>query len=311
MSVSVLPTLFTLGNLLCGFAAIFCASRARVIELTLEHAVGYDMPFNTTPLAAAAIFIFLGMVLDGLDGSVARLTRSTSELGGQLDSMADMITFGAAPAFLAAQLIGASRPFSADEGFDPLRDRLALIIGGIYVCCAALRLARFNVEIHLPTESDHGTFKGLPSPGAAGTVASLALVHQHYFGPYPERLSPRLDQLCDILLAAFMLLVALAMVSKVRYLHLINRYLRGRKSIFRVGRLVVIALLLAIRWRESMAVAFSAYAISAPLMWLYQYLTGKPTVGMAPAAASGGATPAAPAAETPPPPATDAERKTG
>jgi CDP-diacylglycerol--serine O-phosphatidyltransferase len=259
MTVSVLPTLFTLGNLISGFISIYLASRI-------------ESPFpRYSQLSVAAVFIFVGMVMDALDGSVARLTHSTSDLGGQLDSMADMITFGAAPAFLAVQIIGSSPEILGGERFE----NLALVIGMIYVSCAALRLARFNVEIHLPTEADHSTFKGLPSPGAAGTVASLALLHEHYVRyTLPAFFSSRAgDILGDSLVVAIMLLVALAMVSKVRYAHLVNRYLRGRRSVFRFGKVIVVALLLMIRPWESMALAFTLYAMSAPSVWAYRKLT--------------------------------------
>src|SRR5690606_15347871 len=95
-SIALLPTLCTLGSALCGFLAVFFASRAPDTV----------MLWNWTPLTFAAVFIFLGMVLDALDGRLARMTRSTSSFGEQLDSMADMVTFGVAPAFLAVQLIG-------------------------------------------------------------------------------------------------------------------------------------------------------------------------------------------------------------
>ena len=81
------------------------------------------------------------MVLDGLDGRIARLTRSTSELGEQLDSMADMVTFGVAPAFLAIQLIGVATPFISVRS-DQLFDRFVVVVACIYVACAALRLER-------------------------------------------------------------------------------------------------------------------------------------------------------------------------
>ena len=116
----------------------------------------------------AALWIFLGLILDGLDGRIARMTRSESELGEQLDSMADMVTFGVAPAFICVQLAGIGTPFFGMS--DTLYDRLGLVIAGIYVACAGLRLARFNID---PGDDDHRSFKGLPSPGAGGTVASL------------------------------------------------------------------------------------------------------------------------------------------
>src|SRR5688500_16955842 len=97
----VLPSLFTLGNLLCGFAAVFNASR---IGRDADGSAGVPH------LAIAAGLVFAGMVFDALDGRIARLTRQTSDLGEQLDSMADMVTFGVAPAFMVIQLVGIGNP---------------------------------------------------------------------------------------------------------------------------------------------------------------------------------------------------------
>ncbi len=217
-TVATLPTLLTLGNLLCGFAAIFTASRIVSEPATL--------PFEWTPLTFAAIFIFLGMVFDSLDGGVARLTRSASELGEQLDSMADMVTFGVAPAFVAVQLVNVGVPFITQlETGDALFDRFAVVVAGIYIVCAALRLARFNIELEGDSDSNHASFKGLPSPGAAGTVASLILLHQHFLAHYPE--THWLVQVAKVGMVAVMLLAGLAMVSMFQYVHVVNRYVRG------------------------------------------------------------------------------------
>src|SRR5690606_59337 len=92
----------TLANMLCGFLAIFVASRP----------VGdANLPWEWTPLTMAAVFVFMGMVFDAFDGHLARLTRSVSDIGEQLDSLADMVTFGIAPAFLAVQLVGVQVPY--------------------------------------------------------------------------------------------------------------------------------------------------------------------------------------------------------
>ena len=251
--VAVLPTLFTLGNLLAGCAAIFVASRPADTEL----------PFDWTPLTFAAVFIFVGMLFDGLDGRIARLTRSTSDLGGQLDSMADMVTFGVAPAFLAIQLVGVETPFVAESTrSSEYFDRVALLIGAIYVACAALRLARFNIEDENPEEADHLSFKGLPSPGAAGTVASLILLHEHFLAHYAE---PQwLVRAAAVAMIATTLLVALAMVSSFRYVHVMNRYVRNRAAFGAVAKAVIIALLLLVHPQGALAAAFVLYALSAP-----------------------------------------------
>lgn len=265
-TAAAIPTLFTLGNLLCGFAAIFMASRDPATKL----------PLHWTPLTFSAIFIFLGMVMDGLDGRIARLTHSTSDLGEQLDSMADMITFGVAPAFAAIQLVGVGVPF-VGEAPESIFNRIALVTGCIYVACAALRLARFNLELTKPTESDHMSFKGLPSPGAAGTVASLILLHQHFVFKNKALDDVQWSEtISAYLMVAIMMLAAFAMVSRLRYSHVVNRYLRGRVPFRRIAMIVVAVLILVIYPQASFAAIFALYALSAPSLWLWGKITGRP-----------------------------------
>jgi len=266
--LAILPSLFTLANGLCGFASIFLASRPKATE----PAMSPDLPFGWTPLTFAALFIFLGMVFDALDGTIARLTGQTSDLGGQLDSMSDMVTFGVSPAFLAVQLVDVETPFlsvSQDHWFD----RLTLLIAGIYVACTALRLARFNIEIDNPEESDHMSFKGLPSPGAAGTVGSLVLLHEHFLARATDHpgIAPS-----SVAMVAIMLLVAVAMVSRLRYAHVINRYVRGRAPVEYIAIAVSIGLLLAIWPQRALAAGLVIYALSAPSVWLWRKLSRRP-----------------------------------
>ncbi len=281
-SAAVLPTLFTLGNALSGFMAIFFASRPPTAEL----------PWGWTPITFAALCIFLGMVFDALDGRIARLTRQTSDLGEQLDSMADMVTFGVAPAFIAVQLVlGDDTPYFASNQADTFFGRIALVVACIYVSCTALRLARFNIETRSPQLEDHLYFKGLPSPGAAGTVASMILLHQHFLADITRNHSalgssdvlfgsatdvPMSLRLAAIGMVAVMLLTALAMVSRWRYVHAANRYLRGRAKVATIAKLVISALLLAVWPQPALAAGFVIYALSAPMMSLWSRLFPKP-----------------------------------
>src|SRR5215204_6833888 len=136
--VYLLPSLFTVANLFCGYACVVYATRA---------------DFDT-----AALFIGVAMVLDTLDGFFARLTNSSSAFGVQLDSLADVVSFGMAPAILAFTW-----------GLWPLQ-RLGWAAGFIYVTAAAMRLARFNIQTL--TAIDKRYFVGMPSPAAAGVIAS-------------------------------------------------------------------------------------------------------------------------------------------
>lgn len=262
--LAVLPTMFTLGNLLCGFAAIFFASRPE----------GTPMPLGWTPLTVAATFIFLGMVFDGLDGRIARLARATSELGEQLDSMADMVTFGVAPAFLVVQLVRIETPFFSEAAHaDDVFDRIGMVVALIYVACAALRLARFNIESAGDDIDDHMSFKGLPSPGAAGTVTSLVLLHEHFRAQIGEPTTtaqswPLWLSAWSMVAVAF--LAALAMVSRLRYVHLLNRYVRGRAKIETIAKVVIVGLLLLVHPQGALAGALVLYALSAPVGWLWR-----------------------------------------
>jgi len=134
--VSLLPSLFTLANLFCGWACVVHAMRGEI--------------------ATAAPFIGVAVVLDMLDGRIARMTGTTSDFGVQLDSLADLISFGMAPAVLAFQW-----------GLIPL-GRVGWAVGFVYLTAAALRLARFNIQVN----TDKRYFIGLPSPAAAGLVAA-------------------------------------------------------------------------------------------------------------------------------------------
>jgi len=260
--IAVLPTMFTLANLLCGFGSIFFASRMVNLEAPL--------PFGWSPLTMAAALIFLGLAMDGLDGRVAVLTDSVSDLGAQLDSMADMVTFGVAPAFMVIQLIGVGAPFVSElQPHDAIFfERLAVVVACIYVACVALRLARFNIESASSGEGSHSLFKGLPSPGAAGTVASLILLHQDFLADYPpDDLRVRAAAVVMVLIS---LLTAVAMVSRFRYVHLMNRYVRGRAPFSTVTKVVIIGLLLVVWLQGTLAAAFVIYALSAPVIWAYR-----------------------------------------
>jgi CDP-diacylglycerol---serine O-phosphatidyltransferase len=171
--VSLLPSLFTMGNMFCGYACIVYSMRG---------------DFET-----AAPLIGVAVVLDMLDGRIARLTGTASDFGVQLDSLADVISFGVAPAIL-----------SFAWGLQPL-GRLGYAAGFLYVSAAALRLARFNIQS--TTATDKRYFVGLPSPPAAGIAAATVYVYPYGLHDYRAAL-PAL---------AMVLVPALLMVSTIRF----------------------------------------------------------------------------------------------
>src|SRR3984957_10777381 len=174
-SVYSLPSLCTLGNAVCGFASMYVAflvvmpDPSRTDPLTIW--------WSSHGLAAAAYLIFLAMLFDALDGRLARFARHTTDFGGQLDSLADVISFGAAPAFLMLLLFRQYGP----QHLPHMIQRAVWAIGALYLSCAAVRLARFNVS-NKHGEQHHFSFLGLPSPGAAGAVASIVLMQQELTG---------------------------------------------------------------------------------------------------------------------------------
>src|SRR6185369_6008654 len=157
--VYILPNLFTTGGLVAGFYAIICTHVGGIqVAMGGNGALRYQM---------AAKMILLAQVCDMLDGRIARLTRATSSFGVQYDSMADLIAFGVAPGFLV--YVWALRPWG----------RWGWLAATMYVACAALRLARFNVQIGT-VEKRH--FLGLPSPAAADVIATTVLLFYYLFG---------------------------------------------------------------------------------------------------------------------------------
>jgi len=149
--IYVLPNLFTIGNLFCGFWALVAVLQGMY--------------------ARAAMAILAAGVLDGLDGKIARLTHTTSRFGVEFDSLADVVSFGVAPGILVYMW-----------GLQPL-GRLGWSAAFLFAICGALRLARFNVQV-FSSESRH--FTGLPIPAAAGVIASLVIFCEH-FGLEAER----------------------------------------------------------------------------------------------------------------------------
>jgi CDP-diacylglycerol--serine O-phosphatidyltransferase len=262
-AASVLPTLLTLGNAICGFAAIHYA--AKPIS---------DTPFGWSTLTVAGALIFLGMFFDAIDGSVARLTRSTSDIGAQLDSLADVITFGVAPAFMTLRLIshyyGPAGELTILGPADSAYAKVLWAVAAFYMCCTALRLARFNAEVRSAKEEDHLYFKGLPSPGAGGTVASLIVLHQHLLHETPgiqEGLA--FARLAALGIPFVTIVVAFAMISNIRYHHFSNRVLRARRG-FQSLLKIVLPVIVAIWWPvQVLAAGFVIYALSGPVMSLF------------------------------------------
>jgi CDP-diacylglycerol--serine O-phosphatidyltransferase len=249
LALQVLPTLVTLGNVLAGVLALSY----------LIDAWGATGDARTRFWSQAAIAILAGMVCDALDGRVARLTGAASSFGAELDSLADVVTFGVAPALLAKSIAQASLP--------DLSPRVATMLAIVYTIGAALRLARYNVESNRVAEPGHETrvFRGLPSPGAAGVLATLALLHADY----------GLDAIAIALLVSAPVCGVL-MVSRLAYPHVVNRWLTAAQSPVAI-LLLLVSLYVGIHYPAlSLGTLFLGYLASGPLIWAAKLVLGRP-----------------------------------
>lgn len=241
----IVPTLLTLGNAVCGFAAI---------------ALVCNSANAPTALLVAACLIYLAMVFDALDGTAARLMKQSGPFGAQLDSLCDVISFGVAPALLMVQ-------FALRYDHSPF---LLWPAAALYVVCTVLRLARFNVKA---TEDEHRpkSFCGLPSPAAAGTVASFPLLVSK---PRPretdaptsfwDQIGAWLDGTVAAWLPLITVIVAFLMVSRLRYAHIARHLTAGRRSRWYPVRLTVAIVTIFLLPQVTAALLFGWYTFVTP-----------------------------------------------
>jgi CDP-diacylglycerol--serine O-phosphatidyltransferase len=231
--VYLLPQLFTTGNLFFGFFSIVHASLGN-----------FDR---------AALGIVLAVVFDVLDGRVARLANTTSRFGSEYDSIADTVSFGVAPAMLAFW-----------SGNLQALGRTGLVMAFLFTACAALRLARFNVS---PGRYKN-RFQGLPSPAAAGMVASTQWVVSLVRGEGFAVGAP------EAAIAVGIATLGLLMVSSIPY-----RASKEADVKHPFGTLVLVVLVLAVVAQEPMLSLFvfcAGYVVSGPLEWVWRKLAKRP-----------------------------------
>ena len=236
-----LPNLFTITALFAGFYAIVQAMNARY-----EH---------------AAIAIFVALVFDGLDGRVARLTRTQSAFGAELDSLSDMVSFGVAPALVIYHW--ALSDFAMSKSVTLLgpwlTSRLGWIAAFVYCACAALRLARFNTTLDV---MDKRFFQGLPSPAAASLIAGLVWAMEQY----------QIDR-ADVrwLAWGFTMFAGLTMVTNLKFYS--GKDINLRKSVpFSVVVAIAMGLVFLIVFSstlpELLFILFTGYALSGYVLWI-------------------------------------------
>jgi CDP-diacylglycerol--serine O-phosphatidyltransferase len=217
--IFLLPSLLTTGNLFSGFLALIMTADARYVE--------------------AAVAIFVAMVLDVLDGKVARLTKTTTQFGLEFDSLADVVSFCVAPAFMLYTLaLGAL-------------GRAAWLGAFLFVICGALRLARFNVYSGV---SDRRYFVGLPTPAAAGIVASIVLLVGN----------DEIGRWLGSAIAVGTYLVGVLMVSTFRYYSFKELDFARRRPTWVLLLVVLAVLIVATHPQWFLFLLFSGYVLSGP-----------------------------------------------
>jgi CDP-diacylglycerol--serine O-phosphatidyltransferase len=201
-----LPNLMTAGNLFCGFVAVIHCIQARLAESSGGE---YLSQTPADHYRSAVWFIFGAAAFDMLDGRLARMGGRESLFGAEFDSLADVISFGIAPALMMFFLI-----LSPTQGYEVFRN-IGWFLGFVYLLCAAIRLARFNVItnplLHRDKHDTNKDFVGLPVPAAAATVAALVLFLLHLAE------NDKSLQRWALALPPLMGLIAVLMVSTIRY----------------------------------------------------------------------------------------------
>jgi len=228
--VYLLPNLFTTAALFSGFYAIISGMNGKFED--------------------AAVAIFVAMVMDGLDGRVARLTNTQSKFGEQYDSLSDMVSFGVAPALVMFEWA------LVDLG------KWGWAAAFCYTACAALRLARFNAQID---QVDKGVFVGLNSPSAAALVAGAVWVG-HSSG-VPLELA--------VLLALLTALVGLLMVSNFSYNSFKGIDLKGRVPFFKMLLVILLFAVISVNPPLVLLLLFTVYGFSGPVSWVWAKLKSK------------------------------------
>jgi CDP-diacylglycerol---serine O-phosphatidyltransferase len=253
-TIAVLPTMFTLGNLVCGFFAIVVAAR-------LDRPDARPLTeLDSAALMLSGWLIFIGMVFDALDGQLARLSNTMSDFGAQLDSLCDLVTFGVAPAFLLVKMCPQVEYLHREEVW---------IIAAVYVACAAMRLARFTVETSDDVEH-HLHFSGLPSPAAAAAIAGFAIMFHTLRAPDNIlAYAAKIDWVLQRTLPLFGVLAALLMVSRVPYPHLTNQILRGQRSFGHVVAVVFTLMAVMIARRYSVPIICVGFVLSGPIHYAW------------------------------------------
>lgn len=222
--VYLIPSMFTAGNIMCGFFSIISTFNGEYLQ--------------------AAMFIIFAHLLDGVDGYAARLTKTTSQFGVEFDSLADVVSFGVAPAILV--YFWALVPWG----------NWGWLAACTYVVCGALRLSRFNVQARNLAK---GHFVGLPIPAAAEMITSTLFLYYYLGGEgAPNR---------RVTLLLIIYGLAILMVSGFQYFSLKNTDLRKRFPIWTLVFCIVLIKVIVAEPQVMFFTSFLLYTLSGPLLW--------------------------------------------
>ena len=225
--IYLLPNLFTTASLFSAFYSIVASLKGH-----------YE---------AAVVAIFIGMIADGLDGRIARLTNTQTDFGAQYDSLSDMVTFGVAPSLLLYSWILHSM------------GKVGWLVAFMFTASAALRLARFNIHVE---DQDKRFFQGLSSPTSAAVVTSFAwMCHQYEFN----------NGFVLILVAIITVIMSILMISNIRYYSFKDLDFKGKVPFLYLVIMVVLFIAIAANPAVVLFLGFTTYALSGPVHALWHF----------------------------------------
>lgn len=231
--IPVLPTLMTAGNILCGFVAILQIYDGRHLD---------DIHYHY-----AIVCILAACLFDALDGRVARMGGTESPFGRELDSLADIVSFGVAPALLVHDIV--LKNLNTPRG-------LGWLISCVYLVCGAMRLARFNCLAAADVKCSSKSFRGCPIPAAAGVISSLTLLLLWF-----DSISREVVGIWQYALAVLMVLLSYLMVSDLEYPSFKAVNWRTKRSFHWVLITIFIITFTVMNWRWMPAVLFVSYLL--------------------------------------------------
>ena len=269
----LLPNLLTLANGVCGFYAVTELCKIQLVTPDGSDPLSFTLP---QAFSKAAWLIMLGMLFDVFDGKVARMSGGESALGAMLDSLCDFITFGLAPALMVLRL---------NMGYAPVWQRVVWGFALVYFVGALLRLARFTAESG-GEEEEHLAFKGLPSPGAAGCVASLVIFYRYVTAFNARELNWLGDTARDLLqtgasyiplaLPFLSLVLGFTMVSnRLRFPHMGSMVFQKTSSFDFFAYLIFGGIFVALIPEVILPIVFLGYLFAVPATWLYRRVRPK------------------------------------